>query len=342
MILTLDIGTSFLKTALLDSTLKIIKLKSTGVDSSDYRSWISAIIQATDSFGETHIDAIGVCGHGPTLVPYSENNFFHNLTWQRMSTDGRIRTFCDFAVILKNEFSDVYEKTDFLFSCPELIIYLLTGIPHTCAPPDGLQFMYWDDRTIRENKLKKTLFPPFIKSGTVIGKTKRNNILGIKPGIPVLSACIDFMADLIGTNSLSKNKVCNRTGTAETLNIILENPVTAENMLCYKHPFNDSLFNISTRITETDKQDKINHIAHILQMPEFKSIDSITVCGGPSSDDEYNRLKSKITGKTIFRPESVHTGIKGMGILVKSVSEKINLKDLADKTVLLTEFCPCT
>ena len=337
MILTIDIGTSYLKTALLSDNLSVLNIQSLPISSDNPESWIYSIKKSVTFFKDelnynlNKINIIAVCGNGPTLIPFSKKTNLTAYSWE----ENKNQTFIKSALYIKKKYPKIYSKTEFFLSCPELILYLLTDIPTTCSPPVNLEFFYWDKESLLEAKLDPNLFPPFTEYGLIIGKTTEyaKKIFNIPSGIPVLSACIDFMADLVGTNSFNSGNICNRTGTAETVNIISYTPFNNPNFLCYKHPFNKDVFNISCKTTDKDINKKISFLKDVFQNNEFTQYDKITTCGYLSNDDKYNQLKANILKKEIIKCEVTQTGILGMGILAKSCLERIDLKKLSEKTV---------
>ena len=143
-------------------------------------------------------------------------------------------------------YPDIFGSAAQLFSGPEYLAYLLTGVPITSLPDPRYEAAYWDKEALFrfaealhiENKRLAGLLPPFVAAGTVIGRFC---------GIPVIAGVPDFIAALIGTGTLTAGTACDRAGSSEGLNICIPQPCRSKGTLLLPSAMPD-LWNLSSVI----------------------------------------------------------------------------------------------
>lgn len=271
MILAIDIGTTALKAALVsnDGTLvssvqRILSVHGSG--STDASQWMMQIESASSemaaSFDKHDIQAVIVDANGPTLVPYPETEA---MLWMDRRAQSQSREaskaagfFLDSSFIvpkvmwLKENRLDIYEKTKWFFGSQDYVNYILTGVPTTLMPLQGLEKWYWDSNLLSRVGLDEDRFPPFVSMGTIIGKLRSAEAqrMGLEAGIPVIAGCPDFVTSIIGTATMKPGIVCDRSGTSDGINLCSSISSSDQRLMCYRHP-NGTDWNISGSISTT-------------------------------------------------------------------------------------------
>lgn len=157
----------------------------------------------------------------------------------------------------KNLYSDKFINQK-IFSGPEYLIWRLSNTQITILPESRYEAAYWNDEALdaifgstknissqKSNEGTKAdsspenaestrinSFPsigPFVNPGYDSGKItdKAAQELGISSNAKVIAGGPDFTVALIGTNTLSEGKLCNRAGSSEGLNWCTSKPVFA-------------------------------------------------------------------------------------------------------------------
>jgi xylulokinase len=240
IILSVDIGTSSLKAALidLDGRLKAFSRMaySAGSGAVCAEDWEYAFVCAT---GDLHaqapdlgIDGICVSGNGPTLVPISrDGEALPPLYWNDgrtlLPSGGKTTSFfLPHAAWFKNNSLLEYEKTRLFMSSHEWLASRLGAEALTVLPSELYKPWYWDDEQCRLFGLDRNKFPPFVKMGSVMGKVSPDaaerlaaSFPGLKSGTPIIAGGPDFITALIGTGTVRPGDVCDRAGTSEGINV---------------------------------------------------------------------------------------------------------------------------
>ncbi len=207
-VLCADIGTSSLKTAVIDETGHVLAGKRVGFKKSfgDFASleWIEALKSALDSiftpddspsdekkssiiqceitcgsWTVDSVDAICISGNGPTIV--SENG--RTLLWNHPVDETVLRSvdtkslFIPRLAAFRNLFPEDWSSASHVFSGPEFLIYQLTGNPCTILPEKRYREAYWSCESLvkssfTEDEIKK--LPPFVFSSDMAGKLTKD------------------------------------------------------------------------------------------------------------------------------------------------------------------------
>jgi len=280
MILAYDIGTSFLKGAVVSSEGAILARAQAPVrmvESSDPESrevdantWLSgmAMVTAQLSVREwSRLRAVVVSSNGPTLVAVGDGG--EPLDFAMMWMDRRPREEAE----LVAEFTDtpldpsfylpkafwimrhkphVYERTRHFLPCAEYITYFLTGNAARVLPSPLYKEYFWNEGAIPQIGLDADKFPPFAEVGELLGtvSSRAEETLGIPAGLPVLAGGLDFVMSIIGTASLAPGRVCDRAGTSEGVNLCWSAPVRDKRLLCFPHIVHGA-FNVSAMIASS-------------------------------------------------------------------------------------------
>jgi xylulokinase len=287
MLLTIDIGTSIFKSAIWDFKGNRLAFASVPLSISrsdgprheaDSGQWLRAFEDCRRGLGArglgantdirlNAIDAIIICGNGPSLTPVlgapsteaepgGESGYSlvlpaapSRLWLDRRATEAAQRVsallgfvdpcfFLPKALDIKTNEPLLYENTKIFLGCPELLAYTLTGEARTVFPSDGFERWFWNDSILESLDLDKWKFPPFIRPGEVFGRLIPNVAarFGFRPDTPVISGGPDFFAAILGAGALRPGQVCDRAGTSEGINACTERRVSDERLMSYNHP----------------------------------------------------------------------------------------------------------
>ncbi|MGP1577352.1 MAG: xylulokinase [Treponema sp.] len=269
-----DIGTSSLKAAVIDPcgtvfafTRIFFSQPVTPVE------WIKAFFSAWQQLSKNrNIEAICISGNGPTLaavrerkVPYTKKlRSTHILPEWYMSYV--LETAAADRLLLWNTAVDAgtacpktgslflprlyafkrYAPAEFaaancIISGPEYLISVLTGNAVTVLPDSRYTRAYWTQELCRQYGIDDALLPPFVPLGVEAGYFC---------GIPVITGAPDFIAALLGTNTVSAGTACDRAGSSEGINICTQNQPSAEQTLLLPSAISD-LWNISYLIPDS-------------------------------------------------------------------------------------------
>lgn len=284
MIIVYDIGTTVLKAAVFDDDARMAAFESRRIDAAgDYEKaeygvkvaglWQEAFAGVTSALisacgCETEIEAAVVSGNGPTLVPAGGGRLLAPvLAWMdrragRQSAE--INKYQDFYIdpgfylpkalwIAQNQ-PEVYEKTEYFLSCPESIIYLLTGEAVTILPGSGFEKYYWNSGLLDSLSLDSEKFPAFRKPGYTAGRVTAgaSKRFGLPEGVPVIAAGPDFILSQLGSAAVYPGRACDRSGTSEGVNLCTERDIPDTRLMSYGHVA-EPWYNLSGIISASGK-----------------------------------------------------------------------------------------
>ena len=224
---------------------------------------------------------------------------------------GRKSLFLPKLLALKNLFPEAFERAPYVFSGPEYLIYQLTGNPVTVLPEARFETAYWNDDVLRSVDISPEKLPPFVGVGELCGNITSEiiNTLNIgqylEPGIPVFSAGPDFTAAMIGTNTLSEGKICDRSGSSEGFNFCVPRPVFSDGARSLPSVI-PGLWNISVLTPTSSKLSvekrlkkvaaSVEKLREIAKENGLDFPDRMIVTGGQAKSEGYMKQKAKITG----------------------------------------------
>jgi len=246
IVLCVDIGTSSLKTALIDETGSLLAYSRQPFlfryTNHAAEEWLTALrsaatqLFATQSTSFTTIDAICISGNGPTLVAETGET----LSWSTPVEQTGTSLFIPRILAFKKKFRMAWAYSKHIFSGPEYLIWQLTGNAVTILPEKRFESAYWNHDALLAHGLTEeeiTRFPPFIapcaKAGTLtpqIAALFSAAIPTITTKVPVYCGAPDFIAALVGTNTLHSGALCDRAGSSEGINLCTDFPVTGQNI----------------------------------------------------------------------------------------------------------------
>ncbi|BCR21147.1 FGGY-family carbohydrate kinase [Borrelia miyamotoi] len=231
-VLSIDIGTSTLKSALVSSqhgvldSLDVNYFDYFNVDfeNFDYKIWIFALKKVISNFKYKKIDCISISGISPCLIALGSDLIpLEVLHWNSSKMVGNFRGKSAFLpFVLSTLERGIYDKVRYFVSCFEYFIYLFTGNLITSYPSLSYIPFIWNDLEIREYNLDKNKFPPFLRMGKSAGRVTNSASIefGIKSGIEVINGGIDYLSVLVGSGAFFSGVVSNRTGTSEGFNFV--------------------------------------------------------------------------------------------------------------------------
>ena len=281
MLLTIDIGTSSFKSAVFDYEGKRLSYASFPLSSdsgADCSQWLKAFEDCCQKLGNmAEVAAIVISGNGPSLVPVLEE--------PRAGKEGlavpadKARLWLDRSAVkyqdevtkvmggfvdacfflpkilkIKNEETELYEKTKTFLGVPEYLAYALTGAAKTVFPSEGFDRWFWNDSVLEKLGLDADKFPPFIRPGEAFGTISSSvaELFGFAKDIPVITGGPDFFAAIKGSGVMEPSQMCDRTGFSEGINLCTKNLVLDRRLMSYGHPVKP-YWNLSGTINTTGK-----------------------------------------------------------------------------------------
>ncbi|MCR5064120.1 MAG: hypothetical protein K6A89_12645 [Treponema sp.] len=204
-----------------------------------------------------NICALSISGNGPTVVSQNGRTELWNEDYsqgqklmQQLAAESNISAHSLFVpkiLTLKNKYPSDFSAAEYIFSGPEYLIYKLTGNTVTILPEDRYVSAYWDDELLKACRIPVGKMPPYYDYSQSYGELKSEHLENLKTiaaectckenpsdngdsgsaseieiSVPdklnVYGAGPDFIAALIGTNTLKPGRICDRSGSSEGLN----------------------------------------------------------------------------------------------------------------------------
>jgi len=208
LLLTVDIGTSNLKSALWDIdgnclSLAVVPLSNKATDGNVHEfecvQWLKAFEDSCRSLADnstrgklSSVEVIVISGNGPTLVPVTgePSKGINGLSvpagdallwldrravnYQEVVSNvmGGFVDACFFLpkiMRLKNDENELYKKVKCFLGCPEYLAFALTGEARTVFPSEGFDRWFWNDSVLEKLDLDADKFPLFIRPGDLFG-----------------------------------------------------------------------------------------------------------------------------------------------------------------------------
>ena len=258
-ILAADIGTTSLKAAVVDENGQFVaysqQFLSLRNDSTAAQEWLPALRaawrdmqkqlsgnkapfakQQRPSMGTEVTVPAGICisGNGPTIVSADGRTLLWN---QPIDTPAHIKKAVGQSLFLPRiqafltRYPDVAHSSC-IFSGPEYLIYQLCGAAVTILPEARYRTAYWTDEQLDALSIAGDRLPPFVAPTTRAGMTDTaiTAQFGFGRPVPVFCGGPDFIAAMVGTNSLSPGAWYDCAGSSEGLNLCVSEPVTASHI----------------------------------------------------------------------------------------------------------------
>ena len=221
------------------------------------RLWMEGLSEIIEAVGSGRISAVAISGTGPTMVPVGAGGAVSGpvLLWHLNQSAGMDKTSSYYLPKIKwlqeNDPAS-YEKAELFLSCPEFLMYQLSGEPVMVSPHRDFLPYIWDDASFERLGLEGRKFPPIVNMGTVAGKVSSDPLLktALPPGVPIVACGSDFMASLIGTGAVYPGRICDRAGTSEGLNYCCGHSINDPHLRELPHAV-EGLFNVSAILSST-------------------------------------------------------------------------------------------
>ncbi|MBI9100865.1 MAG: hypothetical protein JEY99_00505 [Spirochaetales bacterium] len=283
MILVFDFGTTHLKGALMTEDglfkgrtrgeLGVLNSDVSGFQEVDPEIWISSLKKAVAELlagqDTNKIRGVVISGNGPTLVPMDKNGDFLNPVMIWMDRRGTAQSkrikeisgeyldptfYLPKALWLHDNKPEVYNKTKHFLSCPEAIVYKLTGMATTILPGAHFEGYFWSAELLNKLGLDQSKFPAFSKPGNITGQVTRKGqtLTGIPLGLPVISAGPDFISSILGTAAVKPGRCCDRAGTSEGINLCTKELIHNPALMGYGHVV-EAYYNLSGIISASGR-----------------------------------------------------------------------------------------
>lgn len=329
MFLVVDCGTSYLKAALAEENALITKevVRFALSNPENPENWVSALEKALSHFKNDPVTCIALTGQGPAAVAVTKNKKAPvAVLWNSKGQDPSNPSFLPRIKALKDNYPAVYSDAMYILGASEYLAWVLTDNACTATPVEGFEKFYALDDSI-----DISLIPPFMKSGSILGKYKDASVL-----VP----WSDFIPAIIGSGAVHPGMLCLRTGTGDGINLCTSEPVHREGFLTARHP-NGKDWNLScivpgtgTAVTENKSiEQAFSKSADAIKKLSDLPLTEIRIAGGLSDNDELNSIRANLTGMKMSSTKSKETGLQGLAILAYCALNGADIKKTTDSVV---------
>lgn len=352
-ILSVDIGTTSLKTALITATGEVVSFCSMTLSAPQNRfvaeGWVWALKGAIDKLKdllnesgiEAGVMAVAISGNGPTVV--SETGL--TIRWNEI-TGKSIETtslFIPKIMRMKVLYDQTFNETNYIYSGPEYLINKLTGATITILPEERFKPAYWSFSELSSFDIPEEKLPPFVPIGCNCGTLlpEAAGFFGIDANTPVIGVGPDFVSALIGTNTVHAGEICDRSGSSEGLNYCIPKEVHYEGLRTLPSVI-PGLWNISYLIpdsAELSEEERFASLKKGLEMlkkvaaeNDFPFADKLTVTGGQAKDEDYLKRKAAALGMKLAVSECTDAELIGdAAVAFTSLGTFASIQDGAEK-----------
>ena len=284
LLIGIDLGTTKVKCGVFNTDGKLLSFSSEGYEiyldeskkeaMADPLIWYDAVRKvlkrSLDGLRYNKISGISVGSHGPSLVMIDEKGFpvFDSMIWldRRAVKESKIlsdRTGLHIdpswnipkAMWIKKNKPDFYKKVKWFCQPLDYVCYKLTGSITLSVCSD--QIDAWRNEEIYSSGIDEKLFPVKVKMGEFICEVSKKVSFetAVPQGTPVYAGTggADFVEALIGTDSLSFCKVCDRAGTSQGINVCAKVKEKIKGFFCVDHPLLKDYHHIGGMISTTGK-----------------------------------------------------------------------------------------
>lgn len=343
-VLAVDIGTTSLKAGVFTVSGEVVSVSVARAGSQARKfyakDWMFALREAISSLYYFNCNLCGICvsGNGPTVVSGDGTTLLWNeeISDFNFSRDGDAAKslFIPRIVHFEKIFPDSFKKSKYIYSGPEFFIYQLTGKSFTVLPEKRFEVAYWTGAVLAEADIPSDKMPPYIGIGEKCGELKDSvaYFLNLPAGIPVFGGGPDFVAALIGTNTMAPGKICDRCGSSEGFNCCIDKPIFSKDVRTLPSVV-PGYWNISCLIPKSSRlsvdlkvqkaKESVSIIRQLLKENNLVLDEIMTVSGGQARDRELIKQKALATGQKIavcnrcFDAELIGdlcAALKGLGI----------------------------
>lgn len=323
-VLSVDIGTTSLKAGFISADGEVVSFYRQPFSLFTGRfvalCWKKALKKAIKKMyrqcvaQKVNIKAVVVSGNGPTVVSKSGRTLLwnENVDYNLLGISGYqygTSLFLPRIMAFKECFPSDYAGSDLIFSGPEYFIYELCDSAVTILPEQRFIAAYWDktftdeNGYIRECGIEAKKLPDFVSPGSVCGKLKASvaSELQLSENIPVVAGGPDFVVALIGTNTLSAGKLCDRSGSSEGFNLCSKKLVIADGVRSLPSVI-PGLWNLSVLIPNSGKlnederlkacRNAVDLLRTVAGENEIEFGEGVVATGGQTKSEKYMAKKT--------------------------------------------------
>ena len=223
--ISLDVGTSSIKIAVIDVEGKVLFHKRVFFTtiltaSSLYDYFIRGLEEAISycAINNFYLLGISVSGNGPSIISVSKFGRADDvlLMWNDGFCEMLPNSLSIFAPrlnLFKKKYKASYDSSLFFLPLVEYLLFRLGGEPITLLPEKRFAPFYWKETDLKAIDFDRNLLLPFVDLGHKVGYYKN---------IPLFAGPPDYVAALIGTNTLEDLSACDIAGSSEGINISVE------------------------------------------------------------------------------------------------------------------------
>ncbi len=241
-VLCVDIGSTSLKAAFMtDSPEPLAYTRQVLAESgSNFAAceWLSALAKAVSVLKtlapNTGIEAVVISGNGPTLVsPTGETLMWNEEVPTNLELPKSKSLYIPRIDAFRRKYPETWKVSSKIFSGPEFLVWTLTGKAVTFLPEERFGEYYWTKDLLKaanfsDEEISK--LPEFIEPAKAVGKITEAAALatGLLEGTFVISGVPDFIAAMLGTNTVLPGLMCDRAGSSEGLNLCTDQPLEGD------------------------------------------------------------------------------------------------------------------
>ena len=227
--ISLDIGTSSIKVAVVDVSGQILFHRRVFFSfaltaSSVYACFIEVLEGAILYCYENSINVLGIAvsGNGPSIISVSKFGRDKDLLlmWNDGTSEKLPQSLSIFAPrlsLFKKKHGASYDNSLFFLPLVEYLLFRLGGEAVTLLPEKRFEAFYWKEEDLKTIGFDRNLLLPFVELGYKVGYYKN---------IPLFAGPPDYIAALIGTNTLNDLSACDIAGSSEGINVSVEKKPT--------------------------------------------------------------------------------------------------------------------
>lgn len=323
-VLSVDIGTTSLKAGIISERGEVVSFctKQFNTEKASFiaNQWYNAFCDACRVLNASDkIAAVSISGNGPTLVCQNGRTLLWNQKLYDSDTRSGTNSFSMFLPrikTLKRLHPEECNASEKILSGPEFLVYKLTDNAVTVLPEERFEKFWWTQEDLNNSEIEKQKLPSFIFPGTEAGKITEKAAADttLPEGLPVFCTGPDFIASLIGTDTLESGRLCDRAGSSEGINFCTDKEIHAAGLRTMPSVIK-GLWNLSVIINESGSLlDQYKKDISLLEEEELSWKQII--------DDSFSDKNSE--GWRIL--QTLSDSVKSALETLKKIAEKNNLK----------------
>jgi len=238
-VLAIDIGTTFIKHAIIGADGSIINYQSIAlayhkqIAHTNINLWFSELIAAIHAIPQevrASVAAIIISGQGPSLLPILRDGHLHSeVIFRSTLSDAYLNSsrihhsyYLPFALQYIDTYPQLRIQLKSWLPIPEYFLYRLSGKMVAMLPSRKYDRYYWSRRSVTRVRMRGRYFPSYAFLGDNIAPLSdaMATASGLPAQIPIFSGGLDFCMAIIGSNSYHEYAICDRAGSTEGINFI--------------------------------------------------------------------------------------------------------------------------